>query len=87
MGRLGRQRAEAHFSETQMHGRYDQLFQEMLGGLPTPCPPVPAESPEAAPDRFRFDALERDRYRKCSRPPAADAYPGNPKFLPTSSAP
>jgi glycosyltransferase involved in cell wall biosynthesis len=30
MGRLGRQRAEAHFSEPRMHTRYGQLYREML---------------------------------------------------------
>jgi sugar transferase (PEP-CTERM/EpsH1 system associated) len=32
MGRLGRRRAEAHFSESQMHARYRGLYQEMLCG-------------------------------------------------------
>jgi glycosyltransferase involved in cell wall biosynthesis len=31
LGRRGRERAEALFSERMMHDRYDQLFREMLG--------------------------------------------------------
>lgn len=32
MGRRGRDRAVALFSQEQMHGRYAQLYQELLGG-------------------------------------------------------
>jgi glycosyltransferase involved in cell wall biosynthesis len=31
MGRLGRERAEVHFSEREMHRQYDRLYREMLG--------------------------------------------------------
>ncbi len=53
MGRLGRARAEALFSEEAMHARYADLYREMLRGMAAPArSPVRAPLAAAPPTSF-----------------------------------